>query len=103
MGTVPARETLPLAVVARVTAEDFLRGRDAVGPTLADELAGAIELALLTAVRAERRACEAACTHRGQLWQRTSEQPGAAEVVRREAESRANEALYLADLIATRA
>src|SRR3954471_6994209 len=47
-----------LTDVARVAADDFRRRREAViDATLGRELAAAIELALLTAVRAERRAC----------------------------------------------
>ena len=97
-------ETLPLSAVARVAADDFRRGREAlITPALATELAAAIDIALLTAVRAERRACAAECTRRGELWQRTSEKPGTTEFSRMEADCRANEALYIADLIATRA
>lgn len=97
------RENLPLADVARVAAEDFRKGREVViTPALARELAAAIELALLTVVRAERRACVAACTRRAELWEKTGERPGIAEHARHEAEHRANEAHYLADLIATR-
>ena len=67
-----AMETLPLAAVARVAADDFRRGHEAtITPALAAELAAGIEIALLTAVRAERRACAAECTRRGELWQRT--------------------------------
>jgi hypothetical protein len=102
MGTVATRESLPLAAIARVTAEDFLRGRHDLKPTTADELTEAIELALLTAVRAERRACATECTRRGELWQRTADAPTTTEPARREAEHRANEALVLADLLATR-
>ena len=57
---------------------------------------------LLTAVRAERRACAAECTRRAELWERTGDRPGAPEPVREEAVHRANEARYLADLLATR-
>src|SRR5579871_5217315 len=65
MGTAPPRELLPLAAIARVTAEQFLRRpRRGDGPSGADELAGEIELALLTAVRAERRDSAAACARR---------------------------------------
>jgi hypothetical protein len=105
MGTVAARETLPLAAIARVAAEDFLRSRQDLKdlkPALADELTGAIELALLTAVRAERRACVAECTRRGDLWRRTADAPSTTEPARLEAEHRANEAIVLADLLATR-
>lgn len=102
MGTVAARETLPLAAIARVTAEDFLRGRQDLRSAVADELAEAIELALLTAVRAERRACAGECTRRGELWQRTADEPTTTAPARLEAEHRANEAIVLADLLATR-
>jgi hypothetical protein len=96
-------EPASLYDVARVAADDFRRGReDVIGPALAHELAVAIELALLSSVRAERRASVAECTRRGELWQRTAERPGIAEHARLEAEHRANEALYLADLIAAR-
>ena len=94
----------PLIDVARVAAEDFRRAHpDAIPPVLANDLAAAIEMALLSAVRAERRACVAECSRRGELWQRTADKPGTTELVRVEAEHRANEALVLADLIATRA
>ena len=50
------KDTVSLADVARVTVDDFRKGREAViGVPLARELATAVELALLTAVRAERR------------------------------------------------
>jgi hypothetical protein len=96
-------DAAPLSDVAWVAAEDFRRGREAaISPALARELAAAIELALLTAVRAERRACAAECTRRGELWQRTADQPDTSDQMRVEADHRANEALYLGDLIATR-
>jgi len=98
------REAPPLADVARVAADDFRKGREAlISPTLARELAAAIELALLTAVRAERRACVSECTRRAELWERTGERPDTAEPARVEARYRANEARYLTDLLATRA
>jgi hypothetical protein len=97
-------ETASLADVARVTVDDFRKGREgSLSGVLAQELADAIELALLTAVRAERRACVAECTRRGELWDRTLDRPETSEPLRKEAEHRANEARYLADLIATRA
>jgi len=92
-----------LSDVARVAADDFRRRREAViDATLGRELAAAIELALLTAVRAERRACVAECTRRAELWESAGERPEAHEQAREEAEHRANEAHYLADLLATR-
>jgi hypothetical protein len=93
----------PLSDVARVACEDFRRGREAlISPSLAQELATAIELALLTAVRAERRACVAECARRGELWERTHERQDAGELAKSEARHRSNEARYLADLIASR-
>ena len=92
-----------LGHIAKVAADDFRRGREAViPPALVGELASAIELALLTAVRAERRACAAECTRRAALWERTGEREGLAEKARYEAQCRGNEALYLADALATR-
>ena len=97
-------ERSPLVDVARVAADDFRKGREAlVSPALARELATAIELALLTAVRAERRGCVAECDRRAKLWEGTGDRADAAEHTRLEAKHRANEAHYLADLIATRA
>jgi hypothetical protein len=96
-------ETASLADVARVTVDDFRKGREAaISLALARELATAIELALLTAVRGERRACVAECTRRAELWERTGDRPGAAEPLRDESKHRANEARYLADVMATR-
>ena len=96
-------ETGSLADVARVTADDFRKGReDAISISFARELATAIELALLTAVRGERRACAAECNRRGDLWERTRDLPTTTEPMRKESDHRANEARYLADLIATR-
>jgi hypothetical protein len=92
-----------LADIAKVTADDFRRAHEAdVAPALARDLAVAIELALLTAVRAERRDCAAACTRRADLWQTTADRPDTSDPLRAEARSRANEALYLADVLATR-
>jgi len=92
-----------LADVAWVTVEDFRKGREAhISVALARELATAVELALLTAVRGERRACSAECIRRAELWAGTSDRPGTSEPLRQEADHRANEARYLADLIATR-
>ena len=97
-------ETASLADVARVTVDDFRKGREAASnAALARELAVAIELALLTAVRGERRACAGECTRRAELWERTHERPETSEPLQQEAEQRAKEARYLADLIATRA
>ena len=83
--------------------DDFRKGREAViSGAVARELVAAVELALLTAVRGERRACAAECTRRAELWERTGDRPGAPELIRQEANHRGNEARYLADLLATR-
>jgi len=96
--------TPSLADVAQVTVDDFRKGREAqISVALARELATAVELALLTVVRGERRACSAECARRAELWTRTSDSASAAEPLRQEALHRANEARYLSDLIATRA
>lgn len=98
----PVMGASTLADIAKVTADDFRRGKETlIGAELARELASAIELALLTAVRAERRACAAECTRRADLWGRTADGTGT-EAMRHEARCRANEALYLADALATR-
>jgi hypothetical protein len=93
-----------LADLARVTAEDFARSaRGALPSGLVPELAAALEIALLTAVREERRACAAECDRRAALWDGALERADASELARREAQSRGNEARYLADLITARA
>jgi hypothetical protein len=88
--------------LARVTAEDFRRAHPDVSSALANDLAVAVELALLTAVRGERRECAAECTRRAELWRRTADKPDVTEPLRIEAEHREKEALYLADAIAVR-
>jgi hypothetical protein len=88
--------------LARVTAEDFRRAHPALSPALANDLAVAVELAVLTAVRGERRECAAECTRRAELWQRTADKPEVTEPLRLEAQHREKEALYLADVIAVR-
>jgi len=96
-------QTPSLADVARVTVDDFRKGREAqLSLALARELASAVELALLTAVRAERRACSTECGRRAELWTHTAERPSTSEPLRQEAGHRANEARYLADLLAMR-
>jgi hypothetical protein len=95
--------SVTLSDIAKVTAEDFARRAEgSLSPSSAAELAAAIELALLSAVRAERRACAAECERRGELWERTSERADAHTPARQEAQFRANEARYLADVIGTR-
>jgi hypothetical protein len=96
-------ESPPLAAVARVAVDDFRRCHEAtITPALAAELAVIVEVALLTAVREERRACAAECTRRALLWERTGERIETVEPLRRDAEARANEALVLADAITSR-
>ena len=92
-----------LTDIARVTADDFRRGKETViGAALTRELATAIEIALLGAVRAERRACVEECQRRAALWETTGARDGASELTRQEARCRANEASYLADALATK-
>jgi hypothetical protein len=96
--------SISLADLARVTAEDFVRSaRGRLPSGLVPDLAAALEIALLTAMREERRACVAECDRRAALWDGAFERADASEIARREAQSRGNEARYLADLIAARA
>jgi len=69
---------------------------------MAADLASIIEVALLTAVRDERRACVAECARRAELWEKTGDKPDASAPIRGEARARAAEAHYLGDLLATR-
>lgn len=88
--------------MAQLVTDDFRRQSDApLDPTRLRELQSAIELALLTAVRNERRACSAECARRAELWERTERNP-ASSTPHLEAQSRANEARYLADLLHAR-
>jgi hypothetical protein len=94
---------VPIVDLARIAAESFRRAHsEIVSRAAVNELAGAIELALLMAVRAQRRECGAECKRRGEFWQKAAARPGATEDARLEAERGANEALYLADSIAVR-
>ena len=94
---------MSLSDVAKVAVDDFKRGSGrAITPAMAADLAGIIELALLTAVRGERRASVAECTRRAELWEKTSDKPDASAPLRAEARARAAEAHYLGDLLATR-
>jgi hypothetical protein len=96
-------ERLSLSDLARVALQDFRRGSGgALTPVMADELVTVIELALLTAIREERRACVAECTRRAELWEQTGDKPDALAPLRAEARARAAEARYLADSLATR-
>jgi len=89
--------------IAQVTADDFLRSVGSALPAaLGRDLATAIELALLTAVRDERRACAAACDRRAELWEKSAERADNPAPLRHQAQFRANEARYLADVIRTR-
>jgi hypothetical protein len=87
--------------MAQLVAEDFRRQNEGhVNAAGIQQLRSAIELALLTAVRNERRACSAECARRAELWERTERD--SASPRRLEAQSRANEARYLADLLHSR-
>jgi hypothetical protein len=50
-------------------------------------------------VQGERERCVAMCRRRAELWRSTSAAQSAVAAAREEARARANEALYLADLI----
>ena len=92
-----------MADLARVAVDDFRRGKESlIDIALVRELANAIEIALLTAVREERRACVKECQRRAALWESTVGSDGVSELIRQEARCRGNEASYLADALATR-
>jgi hypothetical protein len=92
-----------LSDVAKVAVADFKKGSGGgITPMMAADLANIIELALLTAVRGERRASVAECTRRAELWEQTGDKPDTSPLLRAEARTRAAEARYLADSIATR-
>jgi hypothetical protein len=92
-----------LSDVAKVAVQDFKTGSGGgITLAMAAELANIIELALLTAVRGERRASVAECNRRAELWEQTGDKPDASPLIRAEARARASEAHYLADLLATR-
>ena len=50
-------------------------------------------------VQGERERCVEMCRRRGELWRRTSAARSTVKAAREEARARANEALYLADLL----
>jgi hypothetical protein len=91
-----------MADIARVAADDFQRGKESfIDARLMRELASAIEIAVLTAVRGERRDCVMECQRRAALWESTAGREGVAEPMRQEARCRGNEASYLADALAS--
>src|SRR5262245_40694651 len=91
-----------LSDMAQLVAEDFRRQNDArVHAAGIRQLRSAIELALLTAARNERRACAAECARRAELWEGT-ERDATSPSLRVEAQWRANEARYLSDLLHAR-
>jgi hypothetical protein len=51
------------------------------------------------AVKRERARCVAICRHRAELWRNTTAARSGVESARQEAQARANEAAYLADLL----
>jgi len=92
-----------LSDLARVALDDFKKtSGGALTAAMAADLAGIIEVALLTAVRDERRVCVAECTRRAELWEKTGDKQDALTPLRAEARARAAEARTLADLLATR-
>ena len=97
-------ETVSLSDVAKVAVQEFKKGSGGqITPVMSADLASIIELALLTAVRQERRAGVAECARRAELWEKTGDKADVATPLRAEARARAAEARYLADLIAARA
>jgi len=52
-------------------------------------------------VRRERERCVRICRRRAELWRNTSMRPSTPAGAREEARARANEAAYLADLLAS--
>jgi hypothetical protein len=95
--------TPSLSDMAQLVAEDFRRQNEArVDAAGIRELRSAIELALLTAVREERRACSAECARRAELWERTERDAASSPRLHVEAQCRANEARYLADSLHSR-
>ena len=52
-------------------------------------------------VRQERERCVALCRRRAELWRKTGAARGSIASVKEEARARANEAAYLADLLAS--
>ena len=94
---------LSVSDVAKVAVDDFKKaGGGAITPVMAADLASIIELALITAVRDERRTSVVECTRRAELWEKTGDKLEATAPLRAEARARASEARYLGDLIATR-
>lgn len=92
-----------LSDLAKVAVEDFKKARGGELTTaMSADLASIIEVALLTAVRDERRACVAECTRRAELWEKTGDKPETSALLRAEARARAAEARYLGDALATR-
>jgi hypothetical protein len=95
--------SLSLSALAKVAVDDFRKGRGGeLTAAMSADLAGIIEVALLTAVRDERRGCVAECTRRAELWERTGDKPDASALIRGESRARGAEARYLGDLLATR-
>jgi hypothetical protein len=52
-------------------------------------------------VQRERERCVGICRRRAELWRRTSAAASSSVIAREEARARANEAAYLADLLAS--
>ena len=87
-------------IVAKFVAEDFF----SIHPSIASadarrDLTNRIETALRAAIRDEREWCAALCETRRNLWRGTEDRSGVPDPLRREAQARANEAIYIADAI----
>ncbi len=92
-----------LSDLATAAVQDFKKGRGGELTTaMTADLVSIIEVALLTAVRDERRACVAECARRAELWEKTGDARDASVLIRAEARARAAEARYLADALASR-
>ncbi|HEY0706772.1 MAG TPA: hypothetical protein VGG33_08250 [Polyangia bacterium] len=95
-------EDLSPEVLATVAAEKF---GDSYGglitAAMREDLARRIEQAILEARVADRSSVVALCHQRQALWEATETRPTISDPLRAEARSRANEAAYLADAIAS--
>jgi hypothetical protein len=95
-------EKLPPEVLARAAVEQVAAVHGAAFTSeIRRDLIRAIDKAVRTAIALQRDACVSLCQRRHQLWEATADKPATPEGLREEARTRANEAAYLADAIAT--
>jgi hypothetical protein len=96
-------EEVPPEVLARAAVEQAAAAHAGVfTPEIRRDLIRAIDRAIRTAIELEREACVSICQRRNRLWEATAGKPGAPDALRAEGRTRANEAAYLADALATR-